>query len=389
MSDGVLYVGLMSGTSGDGVDAALVRLRDPDGANFEVMAFTTTVYSGDLRNEILAVADARTGSVDRVCRLDAVLGEWFARAAVDVINQAGLSPGDVCAIGSHGQTVHHLPDVCDMFEVRTRSTLQIGNAGVIAERTGIQTVSDFRSRDVAVGGQGAPLVPLIDYLLFKSDTIGRVLLNIGGIANVTVLPAGCGPGEVMAFDTGPGNVIIDGLVSRLFLGGDAYDEGGTIAASGSVNNEMLESLMRHPYFEQTPPRSTGREMFGGDYIDDLVTRYGGLVPKDIIATATAFTAQSIVESLRCYAPGYDTLGEMYVSGGGGENGTLMNEIGVRSAPMQVSLSNELGLDSDAKEAVAFAILAHRTLNGLPGNLPSATGADRSVVLGQITPGQGG
>jgi anhydro-N-acetylmuramic acid kinase len=376
----------MSGTSADGIDAALVRFGDREGADFEVVAFETTPYPDDLKQEILAVSDARTGTVDGVCRLDAVLGEWFARSVSKVIKSANVSAEDVTAIGSHGQTVHHLPDEDERFDVRTRSTLQIGNAAVIAERTGILTVSDFRSRDLAVGGQGAPLVPLVDYLLFRSETVGRVLLNIGGIANVTILPPGCGPDDVMAFDTGPGNVIMDGLVARMSNGSAKFDEGGEIAASGIVNPDLLAEWMSHPFFELVPPRSTGREMFGWDFIDAQVKKNPNIPMLNLVATATAFTARSIAEGLRCYAPSYDRLKQIFVSGGGGHNKTLMREIQERVPLVTVSLTDDLGLSADAKEAVAFALLAHRTVNGLHGNLPSATGASRSVVLGNITPG---
>ncbi|MCH7909063.1 MAG: anhydro-N-acetylmuramic acid kinase [Candidatus Hydrogenedentes bacterium] len=196
--------------------------------------------------------------------------KWFARAALGIIDTAGVDPEDICAIGSHGQTVHHLPEVATQFGVSSRSTLQIGNASVIAERTGIRTVSDFRSRDLAAGGQGAPLVPLVDFLLFRSETVGRALVNIGGITNVTVLPAGCGPDDVVAFDTGPGNVIIDSLVVRMTHGTKGFDESGQIAESGNVRDDLLAKCMEHPYFKLAPPKSTGREMFGGDFVDHLV-----------------------------------------------------------------------------------------------------------------------
>ena len=385
MNKSSLCVGLMSGTSADGIDAALVKFGDREGTDFEVLAFETTPYPADLRQEILHVSDALTGTVDRVCRLDAVLGEWFARAAKGVISSAGIGHQDVAAIGSHGQTVHHLPEVDDRFEIPTRASLQIGNPSVISERTGIVTVSDFRSRDLAAGGQGAPLIPIVDYLLFRSETIGRVLLNIGGIANVTVLPARCGPDDVMAFDTGPGNVIIDGLVSKLIPGGIVFDEGGEIAASGNVDSELLSEWMNHPFLELAPPKSTGREMVGGDFVNTIVMKNPSVAAPDLLATATAYTAQAIVKSLGCFAPDVEQLQELFVSGGGGQNRTLMRELAERMPSIRISVTDELGLAADSKEAVAFALLAHRTLNGLPGNIPSATGASRSVVLGQITP----
>lgn len=379
-----LYVGLMSGTSGDGIDAALVRIQDVEGASFELVAFETTPFPDDLRHEILAVCDPRTGTVDRICRLDAVLGEWFAQAVLAVVKAGKVEASDIQAVGSHGQTIHHLPEEADRFGVPARATLQIGNASVIAERTGIRTVSDFRSRDVAVGGQGAPLVPLVDYLLFRSGDKGRVLVNIGGITNVTVLPPGCGPDDVMAFDTGPGNVIIDGLVSSMTEGKQAFDRDGKIAAGAAVHRDLLNVWMAHPYFEQSPPRSTGREMFGAPYIHELIDTHSDVGLPDLIATATAFTAESLAQSLRCYAPDFDRIHELYVSGGGSANPVLMDEIRRRTG-LSVRVTDDLGMSAEAKEAVSFAILAHRTLNNLPGNLPSATGARRAVVLGHVTP----
>lgn len=381
-----ICVGLMSGTSADGVDAAVVRFGDDQGAVFELLAFETVPYPADLRREIIEVCDARTGTVDRVCRLDAVLGGWFADTALAAIERSGLRPADVRAIGSHGQTVHHLPDADDAHGQPARSTLQIGNPSVIAERTGIATVSDFRSRDVALGGQGAPLVPLVDFLLCRSETSGRVLANIGGIANVTVLPAGCTPEQVVAFDTGPGNAIIDGLASRMTDGAMAFDEDGKIAASGRVNRELLDAWCAHPFLEQPPPKSTGREAFGEGYVDALVEKYGDVPMADLVATATAFTARTLVDGLRTFAPDFDRVSDIYVSGGGSLNPVLMDAIReCAGTGIDVGVSGDLGLPADAKEAVAFALLAHRTMNGLPGNLPAATGASRAAILGSVTP----
>ncbi|HCK09398.1 MAG: anhydro-N-acetylmuramic acid kinase [Gemmatimonadetes bacterium] len=384
MDEAHLYVGLMSGTSADGIDAALVEVRDEEGAELKLKAFSTTTYPVDLRSEILEVADVRYSTIERLCRLNVILGEWFAKATLDLIQMSGAKATDIQAIGSHGQTVHHLPGAADAFEMPSRSTLQIGDPAVIAERTGIRVVSDFRSRDIAAGGEGAPLVPLVDYLLFRSETEGRVLLNIGGIANVTILPPRSGPEDVVAFDTGPGNVIIDGLVSRLTDGQERFDEGGQIASSGEVQREILQRWLGHSYFEQPPPRSTGREMFGDAYVDRLLAEHSGVAADDLIATATAFTAQSVVEGIRCFAPDFDRLTEIFVSGGGSANDTLLRELASRSHPLKVSISSDLGIDPDAKEALAFAVLAHRTIRGLSGNLPRATGASGPRVLGLIT-----
>ncbi|MBS10238.1 MAG: anhydro-N-acetylmuramic acid kinase [Gemmatimonadetes bacterium] len=385
MRNDALYVGLMSGTSADGIDAALVSIENESGSEFELVAFETTAYPNDLKQEILSSCDARTGTVDLIARLDAVLGQWFANAALSVIASADIDIKTVRAIGSHGQTVHHLPDAGEWFGVPARSTLQIGNASVIAEQTGIQTVSDFRSRDVAVGGQGAPLVPLIDYLVFADPEKHRALLNVGGIANVTVLPVGGGLDSVTAFDTGPGNVIIDGLVHRMTDGAEGFDQDGRIALGARIHEEVLRKWLSHPYFELQPPRSTGREVFGGAYVDALIERHADVPLPDLIATATAFTAEAVAESLRAYTPDFDRLDELHVSGGGSLNPFLMSQLQERLGQIQVGSTDDLGLSAEAKEAVAFAILAHRTLNGLPGNVPSATGASHPVVLGQITP----
>ena len=385
MSHNALYIGLMSGTSADGIDAALVSIRNESGSEFDLVAFETTAYPNDLKQEILSACDARTGKVDLVARLDAVLGHWFANAALSVIALADVEVSAVRAIGSHGQTVHHLPGVGEHFGVPARSTLQIGNGSVIAERTEIQTVSDFRSRDVAAGGQGAPLVPLIDYLVFADPEKHRALLNIGGIANITVLPAGGGLDTVTAFDTGPGNVIIDGLVHRMTNGAEGFDQDGCIASGARIHEDVLRTWLSHSYFELPPPRSTGREVFGGRYVDALIERHADISLPDLIATATAFTAEAVAESLRAYTPHFERLDELHVSGGGSLNPFLMAQLKERLGQVLVGATDDLGLSAEAKEAVAFAILAHRTLNGLPGNVPSATGASHPVVLGQITP----
>ena len=383
---GAIYVGLMSGTSADGIDAALVRIRDQEGALFDLIGFETVTFPEALRREILEVADRQTGTVDRVCRLDAVLGEWFAKATNKLLAASGVSPEAVVAIGSHGQTLHHLPEEPESFGVGARGTLQVGNPSVIAERTGICTVSDFRTRDIAVGGQGAPLVPLLDYLVFRSETEGRVLLNIGGISNVTVLPPGCGPDDLVAFDTGPGNVIVDLLTMRHTDGRHRFDEDGGIAGKATVRQDILKSWLSNPYFEQAPPKSTGREVFGTDFVDDILQTFTDVPVPDLIATATAFTALSIADGLRCYAPDFDRIRELLVSGGGSQNPVMMREIQAQLPGINVGITDDLGISAEAKEAIAFAVLAHRSLNKLPGNLPAATGASKAVVLGQVTPG---
>ncbi len=378
-------IGLMSGTSADGVDAALVDVGI-EAAGVRLIAFTGLPYPPELRREILDVSDAGCGAVDRICRLHAVLGEWFARAAFNVCREAGTEMSTVDLIGSHGQTVHHLPAAYSAFGVVTRSSLQIADPCVIAERTGVTTVADFRARDLAAGGQGAPLVPLVDYLLFRSGREGRVLLNIGGISNVTVLPAGCGPDDVLAFDTGPGNMLLDALAEDITGGRLAYDADGSIAASGDVSDSLLGELMRHPFLKVAPPRSTGRETFGAALVRDILSWRGRLRDEDLIATATAFTARSIADALERFVLPVSPIGRVAVSGGGVRNPVLIKMLRAALPDIDVCHSDALGVPGDAKEAIAFAVLANATVEGRPGNLPAATGASGSVVLGVVAPG---
>jgi len=377
-------IGLMSGTSADGIDAALVEVSGhPDNLVWEVLAFVEVPYPQSVRQSILELCDVKTARIDAICAMNVALGEWFADAALAVCNKAQVSPKDVDAIGSHGQTIHHLPNVMMVAEKAVRATLQIGDSAVIAERTGITTVSDFRARDMAVGGQGAPLVPLVDYMLFRSQDCGRVLLNIGGIANVTVLPKACEMDAVFAFDTGPGNMVIDGVVQRVTQGTLNYDQDGQIAKNGKPIEDVLSHFMQHPYFMKLPPKSTGRELFGQDMVDELVSKSDSA--EDLVATATAWTAQSIADALSRFVKPVCEVDELIVSGGGAKNPVLMGHL-TKVLDIQVKTSDDLGLQSEAKEAVAFALLAYETLCGRPGNVPRVTGASKSVVLGSVTMG---
>ena len=351
-----------------------------------LIAFSGLQYSRELRREILEVSEARSGNVERICRLHVILGEWFARASFEVCRKAGVAMSGVDLIGSHGQTVHHLPDAYSGFGVTTRSSLQIADPSVIAERTGVTTIADFRARDIAAGGQGAPLVPVVDYLLFRSVSEGRVLLNIGGISNVTVLPAGCATEDVLAFDTGPGNMLLDGLVEVLTQGRLAYDENGSCAASGTVSDSLLAELMRHPFLEEPPPRSTGRETFGATLVRDVLAWRGRLPDEDLVATATAFTARSIADALTRFVLPVIHVGRVAVSGGGARNPVLMEMLRGALPGVDICESDALGVPSEAKEAIAFAVLANATVEGRTGNLPAATGASGSVVLGVVAPG---
>jgi len=375
--------GLMSGTSADGVDAALV---DVSRRRVKLLAFETRPYGRKLRQAILDLCRPETARVADLCHLNFVLGEVFAEAVGRLAHNAGIDPASIDLIGSHGQTVWHEPAGRRHGRRRLRSTLQIGEPCVIAERTGITTVADFRPRDVAAGGEGAPLVPYADWLLFAHRSRSRAMQNLGGIANVTYLPAGCEPGEIVAFDTGPGNMAIDRLAGLATGGRRRYDAGGRLAARGHVHEGLLAAWLADAYFRRRPPKSTGRERFGRAYADGLwrAARARGLGPADVVATATALTAASIADAYRRFLPA--GIDEVIVSGGGARNPVLMNMLAGRLAPAKVRISDELGLDADAKEAVAFAVLAAETIRGHAGNVPAATGARRPVVLGKIVPG---
>jgi anhydro-N-acetylmuramic acid kinase len=373
----------MSGTSVDGVDAALVEFR---GRGVAVRAFLTLPYPRRVREAVFRLFDPATARVDDLCHTNFAIGECFAGAALAVCRKAGVAPADVAFIGSHGQTVWHMPDGRREGGRLVRSTLQLGEPCVIAERTGITTVADFRPRDCAAGGEGAPLVPYTDFVLFAHRRLSRAVQNIGGIANVTYLPAGGGAEGVRAFDTGPGNMIIDRLAERYSAGRLAFDRGGRMAARGRVDEGLLADLMRHPFLRRRPPKSTGREMFGAAFADALAGRSAkeGLAPEDAIATATAFTAESIADAYRRHLPG--AVDEIILCGGGARNPVLVERLRVAVAPAALRFTDDFGIDADAKEAVSFAILARETLRGRPSNVPAATGAARPVVLGKIVPG---
>jgi anhydro-N-acetylmuramic acid kinase len=381
-------IGLMSGTSGDGVDAALVTIRGRGGAlRVAPLAFATYPYPAALRARLL-VASLR-GTVAEICHLNAVLGELFAKAALRVIAAARLRPGDVALIGSHGQTLHHLPQAVREPGVGPiRSTLQIGEPAVIAERTGITTVAQFRPRDLAAGGQGAPLAPYAHHLLFRDARRSRLIVNLGGISNVTYLPASRGGEALLAFDTGPGNMVLDGLVQRLTKGRRTMDRGGRLAAAGKVDPQLLAELLAHPFLRRRPPKSTGREEFGEPVLA-RVLRAGQrrrLPGADLLATCTLFTALAVAGGCR-WLPG--PVDEVIVGGGGVRNRTLMAQLATVFDPTPVRTFDEAGWDSKAFEAIAFAVLAYQTLHGETANVPAATGARRPVVLGAIIPGKEG
>lgn len=376
-------IGLMSGTSLDGIDAALVRFEgDATNLQWSVEAFESVPFTASRREQIHQAIVG--GSAASLCRLHADLGEWLADAALRVIQHAGIGPDRIDVIGSHGQTIWHEPPLPG----RRGATLQLGCPATIAERTGIAVVSDFRSRDVAAGGQGAPLVPWVDRLLFSSADRNRVLLNIGGMANLTWLPPRGTDQLLLAFDTGPGNALINAGVEVYTDGREAYDHSGRLAAAGEVDETLLEELLTDPYFAAEPPKSTGREVYGKPFVHALIDRYPALRsdPHRMIATLTELTARTIAGAMRHWVlpRGVD---EVIVTGGGVRNNEIMRRLADRLSPIPVLSGEVLGLDPDAKEAVAFATLAWAHLNGLPANEPSATGAAGPRVLGSFTPGR--
>jgi len=377
-------VGLMSGTSLDGIDAALVEV-DGTGehdVSARVIRSITLDYDAERREAIHAGILA--GTADALCGLHADLGEWLAEAVLRVCAEAEVDPGSVDAVGSHGQTVWHRPPA----EGRRGATLQLGDAATIAERTGIAVVGDFRTRDVAAGGQGAPLVPWVDRALFSADGKRRALQNIGGIANVSLVPPRGSGGPVFAFDTGPGNALIDAAVELATDGRATFDRDGRLAARGVADAALLAELLRHPYFAAAPPKSTGREEFGRPFVARMVEALRPEGDRDwleLVATLTELTARTIAGAYeRWLLPrGVD---EVVVTGGGARNPTLMGRIRALLDPLPVIDAGQAGIDADAKEAVAFALLAWAHLRGIPANVPEATGAAGPRVLGSYTPG---
>lgn len=381
-----LIVGLMTGTSADAIDAALVRFRGVGlDARHEVLAYRETPLSDVLRREVLEVAAADSLPLERVMLLDAALAEHYADAVRGLLDAAAIPARRVSAIGSHGQTVRHMPR-----GLGTRAlTLQLGSASTLAERTGIAVVADFRTRDTAAGGEGAPLVPIADWWLFRDATESRVLLNLGGMANVTHLPRGGGLETVLAFDTGPGNAVLDALVGLATAGLARHDEGGKLAASGRVHEGLLAELLADPFFQLGPPRSTGRERFGERYAERLrgIAESLGLSLEDTLATAAELTAASVADAVQRYLAPRGGADAVYVSGGGVRNMTLMVALRRQFSDLKVERLDELGVAADCKEALAFALLAHLTLSGECGNVPGATGATHPAVLGSVTPGR--
>lgn len=377
-----LIVGVISGTSADGVDAVLVEVNGT-GIHTDIrqLAFATYPYPKQYKNFLLKNSDTNTARLEDIARLDMLIAEFFAQAVRKIVRKSRKRIEEIDLIGSHGQTICHLPDTHQIFGRNIRATLQIGNPSAIAKLTGVTTIGDFRIGDVAVGGTGAPLVPYFDYLILRSQTKNRAALNIGGIANITVLPKHCDINQVLAFDTGPGNMVIDGLTEKFFH--QPFDNHGIIALRGNMLPKLLRWMISHPYMNIKPPKSTGRELFGELFIKQILAKTKGERRQDIIATATEFTALSIYNQYLHFIRKRTRLDELIVSGGGTHNIYLMNALRRYFNGVTVMTTDETGTSSDAKEAICFALLANETIAGNSSNIPGATGAKKQTILGTI------
>jgi anhydro-N-acetylmuramic acid kinase len=382
-----IVAGLMSGTSLDGVDAAIARMEGSGrGLKLEQLAFVSVPYSEEVRRVLLFNSAPESSDVKELSQLNFRITREYASALQKAAEAAGIALNEIDLIGSHGQTVHHVPEAEECAGEPTISTLQIGDPSVLANLVRIPVVGDFRVADMALGGQGAPLVPYFDYAVFSDEHETRGLLNLGGIGNMTVLPKSGDISDVFAFDTGPANMVIDQLTTRFY--GEKYDEDGRHASNGRVLNELLDLLMEDAYFVQPPPKSTGRERYGATFVDafverDKAIRNPSISPDDLIATAAALTARSVFDSYERFIRARHTLDVLIVSGGGMHNPFLMRKLAEFFDPVPVRTVEDYGVNSDAKEALCFAVLAHEAVNGVPTSMPSVTGASRATLLGKI------
>jgi anhydro-N-acetylmuramic acid kinase len=388
----MIVAGVMSGTSADGINVALVRMNiSPTGRAarmhpaFELLGHAEYSYSKKVRGAVLATMNAYRASVADLARLNFLLGELYADAVLATERQFRVKAN---LVGCHGQTLYHQGEPQRFFGRKIVATWQTGEAAIVAARVGAPVVSDFRPADMAAGGNGAPLVPFLDYMLFRDPRVGRIVQNIGGIANLTAIPAGAAATDVFAFDTGPGNMVIDAVTEKLFH--QPFDRGGRIGASGNVLDNVIEKLLRREFFRRALPKTAGREEFGREFAREFLRHCGRSRKQDVVATATALTAKSIASAIQRYSVAHSakkhSFQEMILSGGGAKNSTLVTMLASELAPLGLRLrfSDEFGLPSAAKEAVAFAVLAHETWHQRPSNLPSATGAKRAAVLGKIS-----
>ena len=396
----MVVAGVMSGTSADGIDVALIKVSKSgarDRRSIELLGHASIPYSRPVRRAILDAMNAGSARVADLARLNSVLGELYADAVLAAQRRFRVNAE---LVGCHGQTLYHQGEPHQFFGRRISTTWQTGEGAVIAARLGVPVISDFRPADMAAGGKGAPLVPYLDYLWFRDNRIGRVVQNIGGIANLTAIPAGAGLEDIVAFDTGPGNMVIDAVTQELF--GKPFDRDGRIAASGTVVNSVVDRILRRKFFRASPPKTAGREEFGREFVREFLRECKGSRRQDVVSTATFLTVGSIVDAVeRIVEQRFSASGktrqklsaraplpfqEVILSGGGARNSTLVAMLAERLAPLRIVVrySDEFGLPSEAKEAVAFAVLAYETWNHRPSNVPTATGANRPAVLGKIS-----
>lgn len=382
-------IGLMSGTSLDGMDIAIVDLQKrKENIDLELRYFQTVPYEKEIKKKLEKIVVPSAASPE-ISSMNMLLGEVFAEGILHAIEDSGIQISDIKLISSHGQTIFHDSVLRKDVSSHRPNTLQIGDISVIAERTGITTIGDFRTRDMAVGGQGAPLVPFLDYHLFKSKDKGRALLNIGGIANITVIPPNSNNTEVIAYDTGPGNMLLDAFVFWHTKGKESYDDSGALASKGMVDEEWLEELLKHPYYEKNLPKTTGREQFGMEYARELweEAEKRDIPPLNRIATLTSLTSVTLGKALANYIK-KDRIEEIYISGGGWHNRTMIERLkAYLPKNVKISSSKELGIDGDAKEAIAFALFGYLGFHKQPNNLPAATGASKTVMMGKISWGE--
>lgn len=377
----MLVAGVLSGTSVDAIDVALVEIRGKAlGQTVRIVGFHEFAFPAGVRAEVFGVSNRATTTA-RLSQVNFLLGQLFGEAVLEACNRSGVNPEEVDLVGSHGQTVYHQADFSELCGRNVASTLQIGEPACIAYIVGAPVVADFRTGDLAAGGQGAPLVPYVDFLLFRHEARNRVVLNLGGIANLTAIPAAATPGDVFAFDTGPGNMVSDLLVESLSGGAERFDRDGRRALKGSADEALVAELLGDPYFAEQPPKSTGRERFGPEFAASLLGR--GLSPEAAVATAVRLTVRSILLGVERFVRSRMAVHEVIVSGGGWRNPAISRPLREGLAEARVRSSAALGVPEDAKEAVAFAVLAYEAYHGRPANLPSATGASKPVVLGKI------
>lgn len=378
-----IVVGLMSGTSVDGIDTALVEIQNSGlKTKIKMIGFDCHLYPLKLKNYILKNSNPTTAKSDEIAELNFLLGEYFADAVIKTCKKNNVLINEVDLIGSHGQTIFHSIEKRKLFNKNIFATLQIGDPSVIAKRTGVITVGDFRTADISVGGSGAPLVPYFDYVLFRTRSKNRALLNIGGIANITVIPKQAKEADVFAFDTGPGNMMVDYLMHKLF--NKKYDKDGKVAQNGNVNWKILDFMLGHKYFTKKPPKSCGRETFGEELIKSILARFDINIDRyDLIATFTEFTALSIWRSYEKFIREKIQIDELIVSGGGVHNKYLMSSLKKYFSGVVVKPIDEFNISSDAKEAICFAFLANEAISGNSANMLNATGAKQKTILGKI------